>query len=875
MVHRFSDFHGDPFIAAFAERILVHVTKPFYDMLRQWIYDGELSDPHHEFFVTEQDLPVVKSQDKKSRDATTNEWDGKYILNHGMIPTVMTADLGRKAFLIGKSLNFLRHGCGDSVWVEAYCKDATRELHYGNTATLETSIDKAYKVTMARLTHLMINKFRVFDHLQALKKYILLGQGDFIALLLECAASTLDQPAGTQYRHVLTAQLENAIRGSNAQYDQEEILQRLDVKILDLSHGDVGWDVFSLEYKAGAPFSVIITPTEDRKYLKMFNLLWRVKRAEFSLGSTWRRCMTGARGVLSELDDQMTRDWKAARCCMAEMIHFANHLQYYILFEVIEASWDKLQVAITKPDCTLDDMIEAHSKYLDSITGKGLLGPPRHAITGTREEALSSQLHSILKLMLAYRDAVDGLYSFSVADFTRRHERSAPAKSNSSRRARLPIKERTDSSFPANDILAGASPGENEDQMLSALRVRLGALSTNFRAKIAILLGDLAAQPDVNLRFLAMVMNFNDVYRPQKRRKAASARAPAPEPESVALPGSTTDTSERDDFQERAKGRERGGEGRKKTGGEAGGGRHSRVSSRTVTFESSRPQKEKREGAGRDGGGVGVGKSEDGETEAVGKARVPSRSTTTTTLKRDREGRREEGSDENEIRKRDETRRNHHAAAGAAHSRTTSRTVNHNVSEHQGEKYRERVRDREKDRERETGTKGTNGNPRGEASSDNTNTATAVGNPKIPSRTATAASDRHKPQKRERERERERERGEENITNNHNNLNIEENDDGEDDEQQAGAGAAANGKDRDRDRDRDRDVEKRNEDAVVAAQAHAARRKEQTRRGGVVGRDKDRDRDKERERERDKEKEQVVPGGWGGGGGDGGGGGGG
>lgn len=51
MIHGFSTSHGDPFIRAFTERMLRHVTKPFYDMLRQWVFDGELSDPYTEFFV--------------------------------------------------------------------------------------------------------------------------------------------------------------------------------------------------------------------------------------------------------------------------------------------------------------------------------------------------------------------------------------------------------------------------------------------------------------------------------------------------------------------------------------------------------------------------------------------------------------------------------------------------------------------------------------------------------------------------------------------------------------------------------------------------------------------------------------------------------
>lgn len=543
MIHALSSSNGDPFVGAFAERMLVHVTKPFYEMLRQWIYDGELSDPYKEFFVIEQDSQNKGEKEIDPRRApATSVWEDKYKLDHAMIPTIMTEEFAKKIFLIGKSLNFIRYGCGDSAWVEAYCKDASKELRYGDTATLESSIDKAYKATMARLIHLMDSKFQLFEHLRALKKYLLLGQGDFIALLMESLASNLDKPAGSQYRHTLTAQLEHAIRGSNAQYDSREVLRRLDARLLELSHGDIGWDVFALEYKVDAPVDVIITPWASRKYLAIFNFLWRVKRVEFALGNTWRRCMTGARGVLANVDDQLSRDWKVARCCIAEMIHFVNQLQYYILFEVIEASWDQLQSAITRPDCTLDDLIGAHTKYLEAITHKGLLGQTRNLLTGTREDSFTSQLHHILKNMLAYKEAVDGLYSFSVAEFTRQQETSAKNetrtahgkqaikdKSDEDHRSPSPFaavkgssnntnnNNRADSPFPAGGILTGIS--STDDQMLPALRARLVDLEKDFRARVNLLLGDLASQPDVDMRFLGVVMNFNGVYEPRRRRR--------------------------------------------------------------------------------------------------------------------------------------------------------------------------------------------------------------------------------------------------------------------------------------------------------------------------------------------------------------------
>jgi gamma-tubulin complex component 3 len=544
MIHRLSSSHGDPFVGAFAERLLTHVTRPFYDMMRQWIYDGELSDPYHEFFVAEPD----SHPSADPRRIATSVWEDKYKLDDDMVPTIITQDFAKKVFLIGKSLNFIRYGCGDSAWVEAYSKEASKELRYGDTATLEISIDEAYKTTMERLIYLMDTRFKLFDHLKALKKYLLLGQGDFIALLMESLASNLDRPANSQYRHTLTAQLEHAIRSSNAQYDSPDVLRRLDARMLELSHGEIGWDCFTLEYKIDAPVDVVITPWGSTQYLKVFNFLWRIKRVEFALGSTWRRCMTGARGVLGSVDDKVGPDWKRARGAISEMIHFICQLQYYILFEVIEASWDQLQLAISKPGCTLDDLIEAHARYLNSITHKGLLGSSSSSssrASSSSSTVFLSQLHQIMKIMLAYKDAVDGLYSFSVAEFTRRQELSAKIETRTAQgkwgvteqdhlpssvsqgRRRGHTRGKSASVAASTLILPTDDDGNPaagpEDHMLPSLRTRLRDLAVDFRGRLNVLLGDLAYQPDVDMRFLGVVMNFNDVYEPVRRRRKAAA----------------------------------------------------------------------------------------------------------------------------------------------------------------------------------------------------------------------------------------------------------------------------------------------------------------------------------------------------------------
>ncbi|KAL7767778.1 hypothetical protein ACKLNR_002079 [Fusarium oxysporum f. sp. zingiberi] len=506
LIHSFSSSHGDPVVAAFAERLLRSFTRPFYDILRHWIYDGELSDPFQEFFVREQ----APDKDQAKAKGAGNVWEDKFEIAADMIPSIITQDFAQKVFLIGKSLNFIRHSCGDAMWVEDYSKAASKELRYGDTATLEAWIDEAYKTTMKRLIDLMANKFHLFKHLQALKNYILLGQGDFIALLMESLAANLDRPAGAQYRHTLTAQLEHAIRGSNAQYDSPEVLRRLDARMLQLSHGDIGWDCFTLEYKIDAPVDVVVTEWGNRQYLKVFNFLWRIKRVEFAVLSTWRKCMTGARGVLQNSDPAVSQTWKSTRGVLAEMIHFVGQLQYYILFEVIESSWGELQKRIQKEDCTLDDLIKAHTRYLNDITHKGLLGAKRRTHSSDEDDRTTymMQLGEILRFMLSYRDSVDGLYSWSVSDFTQRQE--ADVRSTT----------RHNDDHDGRDTSMTGSGGVASE--FPVLQERLRHLGASFRTRVQILLGDLAYQPDVDMRFLGVAMNFNDVYQPTRRKTKAA-----------------------------------------------------------------------------------------------------------------------------------------------------------------------------------------------------------------------------------------------------------------------------------------------------------------------------------------------------------------
>ena len=68
--------------------------------------------------------------------------------------------------------------------------------------------------------------------------------------------------------------------------------------MLEYSHGEIGWDVFTLEYKVDPPIDTVLDPESMEKYLKLFKHLWQMKRIDMALNKGWMRVTGGARMFL-------------------------------------------------------------------------------------------------------------------------------------------------------------------------------------------------------------------------------------------------------------------------------------------------------------------------------------------------------------------------------------------------------------------------------------------------------------------------------------------------------------------------------------------------------------------------------------------------
>ncbi|OVA20718.1 Spc97/Spc98 [Macleaya cordata] len=494
--------HGDPLVQEFMRRLLRRVCSPLFEMVRSWVLEGELDDIFSEFFVLGQ---LVKAE---------SLWQEGYRLHSVMLPSFISQSLAQRILRTGKSINFLRVCCEDQGWADAASEAAaavgttTRRggLGYGETDALEALVTEAAKRIDKHLMDVIYKGYKFKEHCLAIKRYLLLGQGDFVQYLMDIVGPELSEPANTISSFKLAGLLESAIRSSNAQYDDPDILDRLRVKMMQHGTGDRGWDVFSLEYDARVPLNTVFSESVMARYLRIFNFLWKLRRVEHALIGVWKTMKPNriTSHFLTKQEGSVKLQFiSTLRRCQViwdEMNHFVSNLQYYIMFEVLEVSWS-LFVDEMESAKDLDDLLAAHEKYLHSIVEKSLLGE--------RSQTLCKTLFVLLDLILQFRSHADRLYEGI-------HELQARTMESSlSSRGRNKSRSRSIEEPPEFGSWVGGGRKaltQRAGEFLRNMGQELDRIANEYSLTLEGFIGRLPMQQHVDLKFLLFRLDFTEFY---------------------------------------------------------------------------------------------------------------------------------------------------------------------------------------------------------------------------------------------------------------------------------------------------------------------------------------------------------------------------
>lgn len=352
-------YNGNPIHKNLAESFLKAACRPLQSMLSHWLLDGEIKDPHNEFFIEE--IKEVSSD---------RLWHHKYRVVNARMPVFVSKPLARKILVSGKSINFLREVCEDKSPIKG--REELKMAFENNIedlfapvpdSKLHEMIDQVYLNTSKKVLDIALGPYRLLEHLQAMRKYLLLGQGDFINLLMENLKDELDRNARDLYQHALFSIVASSVRATS-QFDDAQILEHLDVKLVHAIDGDRGWDIFTLQYTVHGPLATILELNMG-KYQELFKPLWKAKHTEFVLDNIWKNQMLNAKRLGGDFRELAPITYRL-HAYTSEMIHFIHQMQYYILFEVIECSWVAFIKRVQSAKA-LDDILEAHEQFLNAV----------------------------------------------------------------------------------------------------------------------------------------------------------------------------------------------------------------------------------------------------------------------------------------------------------------------------------------------------------------------------------------------------------------------------------------------------------------------------------------------------------------------------
>ncbi|KAH3670827.1 hypothetical protein WICMUC_004796 [Wickerhamomyces mucosus] len=334
--------YGDFTIRDTTRKVINYCLQPFVSAINIWVVEGELNDRANEFFISYDTTNVQSHMDFSNRAKFSRE----------RVPSFLSKEISETIYSIGITNHFLKFYCKETEWINEYSqkarfllqtviKSGTHLLDILRGLEFSKLISKLNSEILNYFTHIIHSKFHLLNVLNALTDFLLMRKGDFIEALMNRGQSLFNEPSSM----LSTTQLSNLLRESvdkttvrHYLNEDKHILNNLDARILNLGHGNIGWDVFTLDYTIETPLSFILNTQfneHKREYLRIFNHLWKIKRLNYIFSEEW---------ITNKNLKNRNKDQKFKRMKLIQNFfhNFIKTIEGYIFNEIIDVSYKSL-----------------------------------------------------------------------------------------------------------------------------------------------------------------------------------------------------------------------------------------------------------------------------------------------------------------------------------------------------------------------------------------------------------------------------------------------------------------------------------------------------------------------------------------------------
>ncbi|KAJ5172803.1 hypothetical protein N7492_005396 [Penicillium capsulatum] len=415
LTERLATFSGDPTTKSLVQTLLRDASRPYMNMLNEWLHHGGIRDPHSEFLIKEQKW--IK-REKLEEDYTDEYWEKRYTIRDNEVPPQLDT-VRDKVLLAGKYLNVVRE-CG-GVDISKAVKDVPKTL---DDPRFLDNVNAAYTYANASLLNLLLTKNSLTTRFRSLKHYFFLDRSDFFSYFLELGGSELRKDARVVNEGKLQSLLDLVLRqpGSISAQDpfKEDVkvrmnkigltkwlMQVVSVSGIDQDHPEAafdkqqastthtsheddikGFDALELDYTVPFPLSLVISRKTVLRYQLIFRHLLSLRHLETLLVTSWadHSKVTSWR---HKSGDRRLEIWKRrAFNLRSKMLVFVQQLMYFCTAEVIEPNWVGLMNRVNgadannsettvngmkQPNRTVDELMQDHVDFLDTCLKECML----------------------------------------------------------------------------------------------------------------------------------------------------------------------------------------------------------------------------------------------------------------------------------------------------------------------------------------------------------------------------------------------------------------------------------------------------------------------------------------------------------------------
>ena len=344
---------------------------PYFQILDKWITEGRIDDPYNEFFI--EDISH-RTKEYGSIDEDS-EWDSRYRLHSQKMPIFLSTFQG-KILKAGKYLSVIREYGKEieSLPPEEPLSYSVEEKDY--SARIET----AYQSASRQLLGLLLHDADLMGHLQSIKHYFFMDQGDFVVSFMDMAEDELQKDVDDTNPMRLASLLELAIKTSTLRADahhekvnvslmQDSLFKQLSCIISKGRRQEItfqerdtlkGFEAIVVDYDVEWPLNLILSEKNLTCYQMMFRHLFLCDYVERQLLSVWMDNRSARKYALKAITG-----YSEAFALRQKMLLFLHNRTFYMTVAVIEPHYRSF-ISRIPAFAQVDELAHEHSNFIDA-----------------------------------------------------------------------------------------------------------------------------------------------------------------------------------------------------------------------------------------------------------------------------------------------------------------------------------------------------------------------------------------------------------------------------------------------------------------------------------------------------------------------------